>query len=168
MCWYTDSLDTSFVIDYVPGYGDSLFVASGGSGYGFKSLPVFGQVCPAASSWRFLLRRSLVLSLSLIPLIRHVVNALERRPDQFTPLWHWRTASPGSHANGLEEGEMSGKNLATLEMADESDWLCAEDEAIKVGTSVGEDVTRLRGVEEVTAEAGTRLSRRNHDTTAKL
>ncbi len=63
---------------------------------------------------------------------------------------------------------MSGKNLATLEMADESDWLWAEDEAIKVGTSVGEDVTRLRGVEEVTAEAGTRLSRRNHDTTAKL
>ena len=44
MCWYTDSLDNSFVIDYVPGYGDSLFVASGGSGHGFKFLPVLGKV----------------------------------------------------------------------------------------------------------------------------
>lgn len=44
MCWYTDSIDNSFVIDYVPGYSDSLFVASGGSGHGFKFLPVLGVV----------------------------------------------------------------------------------------------------------------------------
>lgn len=45
MCWYTDSLDDSFVIDYVPGYDETLFVASGGSGHGFKFLPVLGEVC---------------------------------------------------------------------------------------------------------------------------
>jgi len=45
MCWYTDSVDNSFVIDYVPGYNQSLFVASGGSGHGFKFLPVLGKVC---------------------------------------------------------------------------------------------------------------------------
>lgn len=95
MCWYTDSVDNSFLIDYVPGYGDSLFVASGGSGHGFKFLPVLGE---------------------------HVVHALEKKTDQFTPLWRWRTAAPGEHANGLEEGEFGGRNLADLTMATEEDW----------------------------------------------
>ena len=44
LCWYTDSLDNSFLIDYVPGYSETLFVASGGSGHGFKFLPVLGEV----------------------------------------------------------------------------------------------------------------------------
>jgi sarcosine oxidase/L-pipecolate oxidase len=44
LCWYTDSLDDSFVIDYVPGHNNTLFVASGGSGHGFKFLPVLGEV----------------------------------------------------------------------------------------------------------------------------
>ena len=44
MCWYTDSIDNHFVADYVPGYNESLFVASGGSGHGFKFLPIMGQV----------------------------------------------------------------------------------------------------------------------------
>ncbi|WVQ84745.1 hypothetical protein IAT38_006902 [Cryptococcus sp. DSM 104549] len=106
MCWYTDSLDNSFVIDYVPGYGDSLFVASGGSGHGFKFLPVLGK---------------------------HVVAALEKKPDQFTPLWHWRTSAPGAWANGLEEGEKGGRNLADLEIAEKEDWLWADKEAIEDG-----------------------------------
>ena len=50
MCWYTDSLDNSFVIDYVPGYSRTLFVASGGSGHGFKFLPVLGKVGCSSSS----------------------------------------------------------------------------------------------------------------------
>jgi hypothetical protein len=50
MCWYTDSLDNSFVIDYVPGYSRTLFVASGGSGHGFKFLPVLGKVSTYPSS----------------------------------------------------------------------------------------------------------------------
>ena len=95
LCWYTDSLDNSFLIDYVPGYNHSLFVASGGSGHGFKFLPVLGK---------------------------HVVNQLEGREDQFTPLWQWRKPVPGEHANGLDEGEFSGRNLADLEMASERDW----------------------------------------------
>ena len=44
MCFYTDSLDDSFVVDYVPGHDGSLFVASGGSGHGAKHLPVLGEV----------------------------------------------------------------------------------------------------------------------------
>ena len=53
---------------------------------------------------------------------QHVVNQLERQSDQFTPLWKWRVAAPGSDANGLSEGEFSGRNLADLEMAEEKDW----------------------------------------------
>lgn len=61
------------------------------------------------------------------------MSALERVPDQFTHLWQWRTPQPGQHANGLEEGEMSGRNLASLEMAEESDWVWAEKERLHVG-----------------------------------
>lgn len=68
LCWYTDSLDNSFVvcssqnhrvlfrygsfdtdtrplqIDHVPTYADgSVFVATGGSGHGAKFLPVLGE-----------------------------------------------------------------------------------------------------------------------------
>ncbi|TDZ49795.1 L-pipecolate oxidase [Colletotrichum trifolii] len=44
LCWYTDSLDNSFVIDYVPSYaGQSVFVCTGGSGHGAKFLPVLGD-----------------------------------------------------------------------------------------------------------------------------
>lgn len=45
LCWYTDSLDNSFVIDWVPTYADnSVFVCTGGSGHGAKFLPVLGKV----------------------------------------------------------------------------------------------------------------------------
>ena len=80
-----------------------------------------------------------------------MVNALEKKPDHFTPLWHWRTSAPGQHANGLEEGEMSGRNLASLEMAQEGDWIWAENDALKVGKSDG-DVTNIKGVREVRAK----------------
>ncbi|ORY24761.1 FAD dependent oxidoreductase [Naematelia encephala] len=124
MCWYTDSLDNSFIIDYVPGYSDSLFVASGGSGHGFKFLPVLGK---------------------------HVKNQLEHKPDQFTPLWKWRTDTPGAHANGLEEGEKGGRNLADLEFAEQSDWVWAKPGAIKIGGEVGEkeDIEKIDGVQSV-------------------
>ncbi|KAJ3215802.1 hypothetical protein HDU67_010295 [Dinochytrium kinnereticum] len=42
VCWYCDSWDGNFVVDRVPGY-DGLFVASGGSGHGFKFTPVLGD-----------------------------------------------------------------------------------------------------------------------------
>lgn len=42
VCWYTDSFDNHFVIDRVPDT-DGLMVATGGSGHGFKFLPVIGN-----------------------------------------------------------------------------------------------------------------------------
>lgn len=42
MCWYSDTPDSDFVIDFAPGY-KSMLIASGGAGHGFKFLPVLGE-----------------------------------------------------------------------------------------------------------------------------
>ncbi|ORY56985.1 FAD dependent oxidoreductase [Pseudomassariella vexata] len=90
LCWYPDSIDEDFVVDYVPGYSDSLFVCSGGCGHAFKFLPILG---------------------------RHVKNQIERIPDQFTPVWKWRAAEEGKPNNGLSEGETGPREMSKLEMA---------------------------------------------------
>ncbi|KAG2413370.1 hypothetical protein HFD88_002559 [Aspergillus terreus] len=95
LCWYTDSIDNDYVIDYVPGYSDTLFICTGGSGHAFKFLPVLGK---------------------------HVKNQLERVSDQFTSSWTWRTAVQGKPNNGLSEGENGPREMSKLEMASERDF----------------------------------------------
>lgn len=46
MCWYSDTPDSDFVMDFAPGY-KSLLIASGGAGHGFKFLPVLGELIHA-------------------------------------------------------------------------------------------------------------------------
>ncbi|KAJ5652689.1 hypothetical protein N7507_010115 [Penicillium longicatenatum] len=87
LCWYTDSLDNSFVIDYVPDYGEnSVFVCTGGSGHGAKFLPILGQ---------------------------HAADVFENA-DQSTsymrPFWRWRPDAP--RRNGLEEGPDGPRNIS--------------------------------------------------------
>ena len=53
-CFYTESFDGRFLIDYHPNYEgrqpsplltlSGLFVATGGSGHGFKFLPLLGEL----------------------------------------------------------------------------------------------------------------------------
>jgi len=95
LCWYTDSIDNDYVIDYVPGYSDSLFICSGGSGHGLKFLPILG---------------------------RHVKNQLERTSDQFTTAWKWRVAEEGQDNNGLSEGDDGHRVLAKVKMATREDF----------------------------------------------
>ncbi|KAK7742367.1 hypothetical protein SLS53_004512 [Cytospora paraplurivora] len=62
LCWYTDTPDGDFIIDYHSDY-KGLFIATGGSGHGFKFLPVIGDKitdcivgqCPEAfkGKWSF-------------------------------------------------------------------------------------------------------------------
>ncbi|KZV84125.1 FAD dependent oxidoreductase [Exidia glandulosa HHB12029] len=43
MCWYTDTPDANWVIDFHPSHSNVLFV-TGGSGHGFKFLPNIGRL----------------------------------------------------------------------------------------------------------------------------
>ncbi|KAK1142622.1 hypothetical protein N8T08_007426 [Aspergillus melleus] len=67
LCWYTDSVDSNFLVDRVPGT-EGLMVASGGSGHAFKFLPVLGE---------------------------HVVDVVEKKDTAYTNLFKWREPSAG-------------------------------------------------------------------------
>ncbi|KAL3965248.1 hypothetical protein ACCO45_002252 [Purpureocillium lilacinum] len=86
LCWYTDSLDNSFLIDYVPTYADrSVFVCTGGSGHGAKFMPVLGE---------------------------HAAEVFENGDESTTPMrpfWRWREDQP--RRNGLQEGPDGPRNI---------------------------------------------------------
>lgn len=42
LCWFADTQDSDFIIDYVPETSDSVVLLSGDSGHGFKMFPIFG------------------------------------------------------------------------------------------------------------------------------
>jgi sarcosine oxidase/L-pipecolate oxidase len=86
LCWYTDSFDNHFVVDFVPGT-EGLMVATGGSGHGFKFLPNLG---------------------------RYVVDRIEGEADVdgFLQKWQWRNLQKGEKAyNSIMEGTHSQRAL---------------------------------------------------------
>ncbi|KAI1097390.1 FAD dependent oxidoreductase [Jackrogersella minutella] len=94
LCWYTDSIDNSFVVGLVPGRR-GVAVCSGGSGHGFKFLPILG---------------------------REVVKILEGGEQTvYGRMWQWRSSSEHER-NGLEEGEQGPRVLSKQTMASEEDW----------------------------------------------
>lgn len=80
----------------VPGR-KGVVVCSGGSGHGFKFLPILG---------------------------REVVKILEGKGAEtpFGQMWRWRRAAEGTKRNGLEEGEEGQRVLAKQRMASPTDW----------------------------------------------
>lgn len=84
LCWYTDSFDNHFVIDFVP-RSEGLMVATGGSGHGFKFLPNLGG---------------------------HVVDRIEGKTGGLLDLWKWRSSL--GHAtpyNSIMDGASSKRAL---------------------------------------------------------
>jgi sarcosine oxidase/L-pipecolate oxidase len=43
ICWFADTADSDFIIDYVPGTSSSVMILSGDSGHGFKMFPIVGR-----------------------------------------------------------------------------------------------------------------------------
>ncbi|KAG8672166.1 hypothetical protein FPOAC1_005428 [Fusarium poae] len=43
LCWFADTADSDFLIDYVPNTSSSVLLLSGDSGHGFKFFPIFGE-----------------------------------------------------------------------------------------------------------------------------
>lgn len=93
LCWYTDSVDNSFLVDYVP-ETEGLVVASGGSGHGFKFLPILGE---------------------------HIVDVIEKKNTPYTRLFKWRDVPEGKR-NGLEEGPEGWRNLSKQKMTGNEHW----------------------------------------------
>jgi sarcosine oxidase/L-pipecolate oxidase len=80
ICWYTDTPEGNFLIDYHPRY-EGLFLATGGSGHGFKFLPVIGE---------------------------RIVNCVEGRcPVEFKGKWTWREERVESVVT--EDGSRGGR-----------------------------------------------------------
>lgn len=43
LCWFADTSDSDFIVDYVPGTGESVLLMSGDSGHGLKFFPIVGD-----------------------------------------------------------------------------------------------------------------------------
>ena len=87
ICWYTDTPSGDFIVDYHPNY-KGLFMATGGSGHGFKFLPVLGE---------------------------KIVAAIEGRlTEDLIHLWQWPEKME-ENFGGTEDGSRGGKKGMVLE-----------------------------------------------------
>ncbi|RDA93923.1 hypothetical protein CP533_4547 [Ophiocordyceps camponoti-saundersi (nom. inval.)] len=86
LCWYCDTKDGHFLVDWHPGW-KGLFLATGGSGHGFKFLPVLGD---------------------------KVVDCLMGRRDELCRKWKWRAG--GEEGEGRETGGRF-RGLRTLDQS---------------------------------------------------
>ncbi|KAI5920123.1 putative sarcosine oxidase [Camillea tinctor] len=95
ICWYTDSFDNHFVVDYVPGT-EGLMVATGGSGHAFKYLPNVGN-------W----------------VVDVIENVKTDRPA--IQAWRWREVrGEEKPVNNLMEGSKGSRALVNVSLLDES------------------------------------------------
>lgn len=82
ICWYTDTATGDFLITYHP-HWDGLFLATGGSGHGFKFLPVLGE---------------------------KIADTIENNyPADFVDKWCWKEASDVTKQIVTEDGSRGGR-----------------------------------------------------------
>ncbi|KAI1078932.1 putative fructosyl amino acid protein [Whalleya microplaca] len=82
LCWYTDTPNGDWIIDYHP-YWQGLFIATGGSGHAFKFLPVIGD---------------------------RVVQCITGRcPSELQDKWRWKTTNSDGKAIVTQDGSRGGE-----------------------------------------------------------
>ncbi|CAG8338386.1 unnamed protein product [Penicillium salamii] len=89
LCWFADTDDSDFIIDYVPGTSDSVVVLSGDSGHAFKMFPIFG-------SW---------------------VSDFLAHSQQRNARWRWKQSDP-NEGKGNWGGDVSWRLGESLELTD--------------------------------------------------
>ncbi|CAG8009084.1 unnamed protein product [Penicillium salamii] len=89
LCWFADTDDSDFIIDYVPGTSDSVVVLSGDSGHAFKMFPIFG-------SW---------------------VSDFLAHSQQRNARWRWKQTDP-NEGKGNWGGDVSWRLGESLELTD--------------------------------------------------
>jgi sarcosine oxidase/L-pipecolate oxidase len=101
LCWYNDSFDNHLVVDRVPSR-KNLMVATGGSGHGFKYLPVLGK-------WIV----DIIEGKELVGAEREI----QRR-------WQWRSLQKGQRPyNIIAEGKKSERTLAKQVLVKDEDLM---------------------------------------------
>ncbi|KAJ4163894.1 hypothetical protein LMH87_005597 [Akanthomyces muscarius] len=92
LCWYSDTPEGDFIVDHHP-QADGLFLATGGSGHGFKFLPVLG---------------------------RYIVDCLENKASEtLRHKWRMRPESDASEIK-IGDGSRGGPPLRTLTALEQS------------------------------------------------
>lgn len=95
LLWYTDAINNDFIIDFAP-EKKNLMVVTGGSGHGFKFLPVLGQF---------------------------VVDVLENRENEYTKIFKWRDYRNFKDINHILSVKTGESSYYGQDLADESDLL---------------------------------------------
>jgi sarcosine oxidase/L-pipecolate oxidase len=99
VCWYNDSFDNNLVVDRVPSK-KNLMVATGGSGHGFKYLPVLGK-------W-------------IVDIIEG--KQLNGADAEVAKRWKWRSLGNGTILiNKLMEGSEGNRTLAKQTLVSDED-----------------------------------------------
>jgi len=89
ICWYTDTPSADFLITYHPEW-EGLFLATGGSGHGYKFLPVIGE---------------------------RIVDCVEGNcPREFREKWCWPKKGVNEGEVVTEDGSRGGKRGLVLEV----------------------------------------------------
>ncbi|KAB8234203.1 hypothetical protein ETB97_005998 [Aspergillus alliaceus] len=89
LCWFADTSDSDFIVDYVPNTASSVIVLSGDSGHGFKMFPLVG-------SW-----------------VKDLLEAPNQR--QSVARWRWKQPKPSDEKWG---DDVSWRLGATREFRD--------------------------------------------------
>ena len=90
LCWFADTSDSDFIIDYVPETNGSVILLSGDSGHGFKMFPIVG-------GW---------------------VGDLIEAPGSEQPIKRWRWKQPVAKDNTSWGGDVSWRLGETKEFAE--------------------------------------------------